>query len=416
MALPRKLKGMNLFNNANSYQGVVTAVTLPKLARKLDPFRAGGMSGAAFIDNGLEDDALDVEWSIGGIDELVLTQWGASDIPLRFTGSYQRDDSGAVITLFLGWKGQTLFGKGNFTVDEVEHHGAPDTMTIRARSADFRGSLNSRREVSYHDTTLGEVVTQIAGRNNLKPMLADGFAGIAVAHIDQTQETDAKFLTRLATLYGAVAAVKAGRLLFIKPGNGVTASGKPIPQMTITRQDGDRHSFSIADRGAYTGISASWLHTKDPKPKKVKVKRKPKVKHLRALEHPAAKKKKTTATKTPEAREGDYLAGTEDNIFTLTTVYATKAAAMRAAKAKWDKLQRGVAEFSLTLAMGRADLYPETPVRVSGFKSVIDAQPWIISKVTHSLSSSGYTTTLEFEVLLSDIEYQSETEGETETA
>jgi len=66
--------------------------------------------------------------------------------------------------------------------------------------------------------------------------------------------------------------------------------------------------------------------------------------------------------------------------------------------------------------MGRADLYPETPVRVSGFKSVIDAQPWIVSKVTHSLGGSGYTTTLEFEVLLSDIEYQSETEGETETA
>jgi len=318
---------------------------------------------------------------------------------------------GAVITLFLGWKGQTLFGKGDFTVDEVEHHGAPDTMTIRARSADFRGSLNSRREVSYHDTTLGEIVTQIAARNNLKPMLADGFAGIAVAHIDQTQETDAKFLTRLATLYGAVAAVKAGRLLFIKPGNGVTASGKPIPQMTITRQDGDRHSFSIADRGAYTGVSASWLHTKDPKSKKVKVKRKPKKKHLRALEHPAAKKKKTTATKTPEASEGDYLAGTEDNIFTLTTVYATKATAMRAAKVKWDKLQRGVAEFTLTLAMGRADLYPETPVRVSGFKSVIDAQPWIISKVTHSLSGSGYTTTLDFEVLLSDVEYTAEEDG-----
>lgn len=53
---------------------------------------------------------------------------------------------------------------------------------------------------------------------------------------------------------------------------------------------------------------------------------------------------------------------------------------------------------------------------MSGFKSVIDAQPWIISKVTHSLSGSGYTTQLEFEVLLSDIEYQSETEGETETA
>lgn len=313
---------------------------------------------------------------------------------------------GAVVKLFLGWQGQPLTGKGEFTVDEVEHHGAPDTLMIRARSADFRGTLNARREVSYHDTTLGAVVKQIAERNKLTPAIATEFTDIAVRHIDQTQETDAKFLTRLASLHGAVAAIKAGRLLFIRPGGAVTVSGKPIPQLTLTRQDGDRHSFSIADRGAYTGVTASWLHTRDPKPKKVKLQRKPKEKHLRALEHPAAKKKKTTAKKEPEAREGEYLAGSEDNVFALTTVYATKAAAMRAAKAKWEKLQRGVAEFSLTLAMGRADLFPETPVRVSGFKSVIDAQPWLISKVTHNLSGNGYTTTLDFEVLLSDVEYE----------
>ncbi|XXN62767.1 phage late control D family protein [Enterobacter ludwigii] len=313
---------------------------------------------------------------------------------------------GAELLLFLGWKGQALIGKGTFTVDEVEHHGAPDTMTIRARSADFRGSLNSRREVSYHDTTLGAIVEQIAGRNNLKAMLADGFAAISVAHIDQTQETDAKFLTRLATLYGAVAAIKAGRLLFIRPGNGVTLSGKPIPQMTITRKDGDQHSFSIADRGAYTGVSASWLYTKDPKPKKVKLQRKPKAQQQSTVVHPDAKKTTAKKEKVPEAKEGNYLEGSQDNVLTLTTVFSSQKTAMSAAKAKWEKLQRGVAEFSLTLAMGRADLYPETPVKVSGFKSVIDAQPWLISKVTHNLSSGGYTTQLEFEVLLSDVDYQ----------
>lgn len=318
---------------------------------------------------------------------------------------------GAVVKLFLGWQGQPLTGKGEFTVDEVEHHGAPDTLLIRARSADFRGTLNARREVSYHDTTLGAVVKQIAERNKLTSAIAAEFTDIAVRHIDQTQETDAKFLTRLASLHGAVAAIKAGRLLFMRPGGGVTVSGKPIPQLTLTRQDGDRHSFSIADRGAYTGVTASWLHTRDPKPKKVKLQRKPKEKQLRALEHPAARKKKAAA-KTPEAREGEYLAGSEDNVFALTTVYATRATAMRAAKAKWEKLQRGVAEFSLTLAMGRADLFPETPVKVSGFKSVIDAQPWLISKVTHNLSGNGYTTTLDFEVLLSDVEYEVERDKE----
>ncbi len=325
-------------------------------------------------------------------------------------GALAMPPRGAVISLFLGWKGQPLIGKGDFTVDEIEHHGAPDAMTIRARSADFRGSLNSRRDVSYHDTTLGDVIKQVAERNKLKPMVAATLTTVQVTHIDQTQETDAAFLTRIATLNGAVAAIKAGRLLFIKPGAGVTAGGKPIPQMTITRQDGDRHSFSIADRGAYTGVKANWLHTKEPKPKAVKVQRKVTDSQANTLKHPAAKKGKTPV-KIPEAKEGDYLAGSEDNVFTITTIYATKAAAMRAAQAKWDKLQRGVAEFSMTLAMGRADLFPETPVKVSGFKSVIDQQPWIISKVTHSLSGSGFTTTLKFEVLLSDVGYEVAGEG-----
>ena len=68
----------------------------------------------------------------------------------------------------------------------------------------------------------------------------------------------------------------------------MTASGKKSRQITITRDDGDRHHFAIADRGAWFGVTAKWLHTKDPKPQKqkVKLKRKKKEKHLRALEHP----------------------------------------------------------------------------------------------------------------------------------
>lgn len=334
---------------------------------------------------GFEADQLDIE--LDDSDGLI-------ELPLR----------GAVLTLFLGWKGEALIGKGQFTVDEIEHRGAPDEVTIRARSADFRGSLNSRREASYHDTTLGEIVATIAERNKLTPAVADALKGIDIPHIDQAQESDARFLTRIAERNGAEVSVKAGRLVMLKAGNSVTASGKLIPAITIERSSGDRHSFAIADRGAYTGVTAKWLHTKDPKPKEVKVKRKPKVKHLRALEHPKAKPAKKHK-KEPEAREGEYMTGTEDNVLALTTTYATKAQAMRAAQAKWDKLQRGVAEFSISLAVGRADIYPETPASVSGFKRVIDEQEWTITKVTHSLSNNGYTTGLELEVKLKDVDY-----------
>ncbi|WFV82915.1 phage late control D family protein [Citrobacter braakii] len=350
--------------------------------------------GLTMTDNrGFEADQLDI--ALDDTDGLV-------ELPPR----------GASLTLWLGWQGSALVNKGSFTVDEIEHRGAPDTLTIRGRSADFRGSLNSRREQSWHDTTLGVIVETIAQRNKLTASVADSLKAIAIPHIDQTQESDAAFLSRLAERNGASVSVKAGKLLFLKAGSAMTASGKPIPQMTVERGDGDRHQFAIADREAYTGVTAKWLHTKDPKPQKqkVKLKRKPREQHLRALQHPKAAKTSTKARekKAQEAREGEYMAGESDNVLELTTIYATKAQAMRAAQAKWDKIQRGVAEFSITLATGRADLFPETPVAVKGFKRVIDEQAWIISRVVHSLNGSGFTTGLELEVKVSDVEYESE--------
>lgn len=228
----------------------------------------------------------------------------------------------------------------------------------------------SRRRIPLRP--LGQIGETIAARNKLTASVADTLKAVTVPHIDQSQESDAVFLSRLADRNGAAVSVKAGKLLFLKAGSGKTACGKPILQMTLERSDGDRHHFAIADRKAYTGVTAKWLHTKDPKPQKqkVKLKRKPKEKHLRALQHPKA----TKAQKEQEAREGEYMAGESDNVLELTTIYATKAQAMRAAQAKWDKLQRGVAEFSISLAIGRADLFPETPIAVKGFKRVIDDQ------------------------------------------
>ena len=53
----------------------------------------------------------------------------------------------------------------------------------------------------------------------------------------------------------------------------------------------------------------------------------------------------------------------------LSRTYANRSNAERAAKMQWERLQRGVATFSIQLARGRADLYTEMPVKVCGFKS-----------------------------------------------
>jgi len=66
-----------------------------------------------------------------------------------------------------------------------------------------------------------------------------------------------------------------------------------------------------------------------------------------------------------------------------------------------------VATFSIQLARGRADLYTEMRVKVSGFKQQIDTAEWIITTLTHGLSAeSGYTTSIELEVKIDSLEME----------
>ena len=110
MALPRKLKYLNMFNDGLSYMGVVESVTLPKLTRKLEKYRGGGMPGSVSIDLGLDDDALSLEWTLGGLPDVALwAQYaspGADSVPLRFTGSFQRDDTGAISAVEVVMRGR----------------------------------------------------------------------------------------------------------------------------------------------------------------------------------------------------------------------------------------------------------------------------------------------------------------------
>ncbi|MDC8757501.1 phage major tail tube protein [Janthinobacterium fluminis] len=97
MGLPRKLKNFNLFQNGVSFMGMVPEVTLPKLSRKMEEYRAGGMSGPVMVDFGNE--ALSLEWSAGGLIAEALKQYGAKShgaVQLRFAGAYQEDDDGSV--------------------------------------------------------------------------------------------------------------------------------------------------------------------------------------------------------------------------------------------------------------------------------------------------------------------------------
>lgn len=139
-----------------------------------------------------------------------------------------------------------LIDKGSFTVDEIKHSGPPDAISIRAHSADFTSAIRIKRETSWRDTTLGAVLRAIAARNRLTLQIAPALAARAVASITQGQESDTALLRRLGREHETVATIKHGRLLFLPKGATVTASGKPLATVAISRRQGERRHRRVA--------------------------------------------------------------------------------------------------------------------------------------------------------------------------
>ncbi|QHG87104.1 phage late control D family protein [Xanthomonas sp. NCPPB 1638] len=268
---------------------------------------------------------------------------------------------GVRLAVALGWKATGLVEKGTFVVDEVEYSGAPDIITVRARSADLTADMRTRRERSWHNTTLGTVLNTLAGEHGLQPRVADALARTKLPHLDQANESDMNLLTRLGQRFDAVATVKAGALMFAPIGAGTTATGKPLPTATLTRRDGDQHRYAVADRDAYTGVRAYWVDK-------------------------------------GKARRQSVLVGTDEKAKHLRESYADEATARQHAHAELERAKRGAAKFDYSLAIGRAELFPEQRITVSGFKPEIDGQSWLVAKATHTVSgSTGFTTALELE-------------------
>jgi phage protein D len=287
----------------------------------------------------------------------------ADQLELEFedtAGRIAMPRKGVSIAVSLGFDTAGMCLQGSYVVDEVEHRGAPDTIAVRARSARVSGPLATRKERSWSDTTVGHIVSVIAGEHGLTPRVASTLASQPVAQLDQT-ESDMALLRRLGKHWDAVATVKNGCLVFAPIGHGKTAGGTDLPTLTLHRGSGDRHHFQEMDRSAYTGVRARWYDIHG-------------------------------------ARGHLALAGQNGHVKILRSDYPTEADAKRAAEAELARVKRGAATFRLDLAIGRPDIFPEMPVRLVGWPDAITAYEWIVSKATHKLDGQGgYVTSIELE-------------------
>lgn len=154
MALPRKLKNLNLFNDGFSYIGQVAEATLPPLTRQMEDWRGGGMNAPIKVDMGMQ--GLNFEWKCGGLMSQVLRQFGLSTfdgVQLRFAGAYQRDDSGAVdaVEIILHGRHEEIGMGGAKPGDDT-------SFEVKTACAYYKLTINGRVEIEVDVINMVEIV------------------------------------------------------------------------------------------------------------------------------------------------------------------------------------------------------------------------------------------------------------------
>lgn len=269
----------------------------------------------------------------------------------------------AEMTVSLGYNHTGLVNKGRFIIDSVEFVGPPDRVIISGKSADFKQKFSEKRNESYIEKTIDEIVAKIAERHGYEYRVAESLKEIRVQSLVQKDESDANLLTRLAREYDAVGTIKMGKLLFLKAGAGQNASGEALPLITINKKECSQYAWQHNERDAYTGVRARYVSEKTGK-------------------------------------RIEVLAGKEERTKSIRKIYKTEESALNAARAELERSRRGIAQFSASLSVLDMNLISESPVQFVGFKGFINnLTDYVATKVISDITETGLVGKIEASVL-----------------
>jgi len=266
---------------------------------------------------------------------------------------------GAGIEIYLGYVSNTLARLGRYTVDDIEASGPPDTLVIRGKASDMRGTGKTTRSGSWENVPLSRIVRDIAARNGWAPECS---VATVVPRADQLNESDFNFITRLAKDHDCTAKVADSKLLVLPRQSGQTASGKSLAAVIIRRSDVSRWQFRFTDRTTQKAVKAKYQD------------------------------KKTGELVNLTLDNDDAPAGLP-LVHTDRHIHPNKSAAEQAAKARLAAFNRSTAEVRLEM-VGRTDLFAERQINAQGFKEGLDGV-FLVDSVEQVFTQSGWSTSVE---------------------
>ncbi len=154
MSIAPKLKQLMMFNDGQAFIGETVSITPPKLVRKLEDYRAGGMGRPVKVDMGGEP--LEMEAVYGGPMRAVLQQYGMlnlSGVQQRFVGSFHDDAAGDYTRIEIVTRGR------HEEIDLGEWKPGEDTeFKVKSQLSYFKMSWNGERVIEIDPLGMIEFV------------------------------------------------------------------------------------------------------------------------------------------------------------------------------------------------------------------------------------------------------------------
>jgi phage protein D len=252
--------------------------------------------------------------------------------------------------------------KGSYMHDATNFTGFPQKLGISAMAINVRGEFSTDRSRVFEGMTVADIVTQIAAEQQYQVAVDQYFKSVQLKWIAQENESDLKFLHRLAKQYDALFKATGQTLVFAKKGSEKAANlRQAFGQFTLSPNDNIK-SFHLVeeDQSPFDAVHASWHNQSTGKAVRVEV-------------------------------------GTGDKVKRLVDVYGTESEAKAAAEAVYNGSQRMAKTGRISL-VGRGDLVAEAELTLKGWREPINGV-YTITSVVNTVKD-GHVTDIEFELAI----------------
>ena len=269
------------------------------------------------------------------------------ELTLNFDNLFKRPKYEDKIKVWLGYKESGLYYCGAFLVQTTEKN--QNSLRVKATSTNFTTEIKKKRNISYENITLCDLVKKIADRNSLK--FRCNFNDVFFKHLAQTDESDLNLLNRIAKMYNATFNIKNDTLIFIKK-----QGDNNLPVFEIDRNNVNSYSIKYANKTLYKSVKAIYHDTKENKQKEV-------------------------------------IFGNGEPQYILQDSFKDENEALKRAEGILNLLNSGIVSGNLTI--NGMNIIAGAKLKLIGFSE--DDGKYSIKRVTHNLNGSGYTVRVEFE-------------------